>query len=272
VSPLLIPAKQVKFYRLILVVTGFIRNLAVILTLINETVSTPADQEPTISIVTVTFNAQEYLQQTIDSVAVLDYPHIRFIVIDGGSTDATVQIIRKNAEQIHYWVSEKDRGIYDAFNKGWSAADPQGYVLYLGAGDKILTLPAAENMGKADVIYGKVILDEKVTFQSKVDFRLKLGNTLHHQALLVRKRLAPEPPFDLQFRTYADFDFNQRLLKKGVKFLYDDHFLSYALPGGVSQQFKTAESLSIVRKNFGPLFSLAARGYYFLQGIRKKRG
>lgn len=227
---------------------------------------------PLINIVVVTFNAVQHLRQTIESVALLDYPRVQLIVIDGGSKDGTVDIIRDQERHIHYWVSEKDKGIYDAFNKGWNAADPESYVLYLGAGDKILTLPAIENIRRANVIYGQVILDEKVTFRSKVDFRLKLGNTLHHQALLVKKSVMPQSPFDLQFRTYADFDFNQRLLKQKVVFIFDNNFLSYALPGGVSQQFNTAESLSVVRKNYGLLFFVLARGYYFLQEIRKRIG
>jgi len=225
---------------------------------------------PMITIVTVTFNAEKHLQATIDSVAKLDYPNLRFLVIDGGSKDTTVEIIKKNAQHIDHWVSEKDKGIYDAFNKGWNAADPESYVLYLGAGDTVLSLPPAGALQGADVVYGKVILDETTVFQSKVDFRLKLGNTLHHQAMLVKKSLCPPSPFDLRFKTYADFDLNQRLLKQGVKFAFHDDFVSYALPGGVSQQFKTAESLSIVKKNFGFLYYLLAAGYYSLQHVRDR--
>lgn len=71
-----------------------------------------------ISIITVSYNAAATIEQTILSVIGQEYPHIEYIVIDGGSTDGTVDIIRKYEDKIAYWVSEPDQGIYDAMNKG----------------------------------------------------------------------------------------------------------------------------------------------------------
>ena len=76
------------------------------------------DDKPLISIITVVFNGERYLEQTIQSVIDQTYDNVEYIIIDGGSTDGTLDIIKKYEDKIDYWVSEKDNGIYDAMNKG----------------------------------------------------------------------------------------------------------------------------------------------------------
>lgn len=221
-----------------------------------------------ISIITVVKNGASHLEETILSVienkAIRD---IDYIVIDGGSTDGTTDIIRKYADQISYWVSEPDNGIYDAMNKGWAAATDDSFILFLGAGDRIISLP--DNMcsyRQNDVVYGSVRMGEKTIFKARADFHLKMYNSLHHQALLVNKALHPDPPFNCLYRVYADFDFNQRLLKSGANFVYSPEFVGYARPGGVSDRHCFDESLRIISKNFGFLWSaLALSGYYAMK-------
>lgn len=208
-------------------------------------------KEPPITIVTVVYNGAEHIEETIGSVLSLDYGNLAYVIIDGGSTDGTVEIIGKYADRLASWVSEPDSGIYDAMNKGWAAAAPESFVLFLGAGDRVLALP--ENMhefGPNDVIYGDVHVGERL-FHGNAGFGLRCNNTLHHQALLVPRALHPEPPFDTRFRVYADFDFNQRLLKMGANFVYSRGLRAYALPGGLSGKKAHRETLRIVRKNFG---------------------
>ncbi len=226
-------------------------------------------EKPIITIITVVFNAGKFLEQTILSVLEQKHHKIDFIVIDGGSKDETLSIIERYKSKIHYWVSEPDKGIYDAFNKGWNAAREDSYILYLGAGDKIISLPDDSIIYNSQVLYGRVILENE-TYLSKADFRLKLGNIMHHQALLVKKSLSPTPPFDIRFKTYADFDFNQRLYIANVKFTYSDNLLSYALPGGVSHRFNLSESISIVKKNFGIAYAFFACLYYLFQNIKNR--
>jgi glycosyltransferase involved in cell wall biosynthesis len=222
---------------------------------------------PVVCIITVTLNGVKFLEQTIESVLGLAYPNVEFIIIDGGSKDGTVDILLKYNEQIDYWVSEPDEGIYDAMNKGWSLANEQSFILYLGAGDTIISLPSNMAAYKSNqIIYGKVMLGAGKTFESKADFRLRLTNTLHHQALLINKSIHPGPPFDRKFKVYADFDFSQRLYKKGFKFVKSENFLSSASPAGASKTYYRGEMANIIRKNFGPLYAACFK----LNGMRKR--
>jgi glycosyltransferase involved in cell wall biosynthesis len=225
------------------------------------------EQNPLISIITVTFNNSRSLEQTIKSVLELEYPNIEYIIIDGGSKDGTVEILRRNNDLIDYWVSEPDDGIYDAMNKGWSLANKDAFILYLGAGDTIKSLPSDMATYKStEIVYGKVLLGGGKTFESKADFRLRLTNTLHHQALLINKSIHPEPPFDKRFKVYADFDFSQRLYKKGFKFIKSENFLSSASPAGASKTHYRSEMAAVIRKNYGPFYA----AFFKLNGIRKK--
>ncbi|MDD2851690.1 MAG: glycosyltransferase family 2 protein [Desulfuromonadaceae bacterium] len=221
-----------------------------------------------ISAVTVVRNDAAHLERTILSVieqkatSLIDY-----IVIDGGSTDETTAIIRKYSEHIIYWVSEPDAGIYDAMNKGWSAAEDGSFILFLGAGDRIISLPETmTRYGPNDVVYGSVQIGETCVFTARTDFHLKLYNSLHHQALLVNKSLHPAPPFNCNYQIYADFDFNQRLKIAGAHFVYTPDFTGYARPGGVSDRHCFAETVRIVASNFGFLWAaLAFSGYYAMK-------
>lgn len=221
-----------------------------------------------ISIVTVVKNAAPLLEKTIISVlenrAVQD---IDYLIVDGGSTDGTVDVIRKYADHISYWVSVPDSGIYDAMNKGWAVAAPDSFILFLGAGDLLLSLPKSIDTFRInEVVYGTVRTAENRYFMARADFHLKLYNSLHHQALLVNKQLHPEPPFNCRYPVYADFDFNQRLKNRGAEFVFSQDLLSYAQPGGVSDRHNFYESLSIVFANYGFLWAaLAFSGYYAMK-------
>ncbi|MBC7923122.1 MAG: glycosyltransferase [Ferruginibacter sp.] len=215
-----------------------------------------------ITIITTVLNGEKFLESTLLSViAQKSRAPVKYIVVDGGSSDGTLDVIKKYAYAIDHWISEPDQGIYDAMNKGWQLAGENSFILFLGAGDKILTLPAVHHLSGDEVVFGRVFFNGKHPFVCRAGFLLRITNTLHHQALLVHKKLQHSPPFDTQFRTYADFDFNQRLLKKKVTFVHSPDFSAYALPGGFSGRFNVAESLRVVKKNFG--FIHAAFGYFY---------
>ena len=118
---------------------------------------------PLISVVTVSYNAVSTIEQTILSVINQTYPHIEYIIIDGGSTYGTVDIIKKYADKIAYWVSEPDKGIYDAMNKGIKVATGE-WINFMNSGDclyrndtieKILNKSSTTN--NVSIIYGKTM-------------------------------------------------------------------------------------------------------------------
>jgi glycosyltransferase involved in cell wall biosynthesis len=221
-----------------------------------------------LTVITVVLNGEEHLEETIRSVIRIKTHNIRYIVVDGGSTDNTIELIKKYENHIDYWISEKDDGLYDAMNKGWRLADDSTGILFLGAGDRIICLP--ENMPSPDqstIVFGRVFLGKKKLFRSRVNMQLRFANTLHHQCLIIPKRLHTPPPFNIAYRIYSDFDFNQRLLKQGALFKYDEHFLSYALPGGASAKY-SAESYKISFRNFGMLWGMMAYLFYRYNGIK----
>ena len=225
------------------------------------------ETNPLVCIITVTFNGARYLEETIKSVLGLAYQNIEYIVIDGGSKDGTLDLLRKYEDRIDYWVSEPDEGIYDAMNKGWSLANDEAFILFLGSGDTIISLP--DNMAQyknTDIIYGRVLTGEGIVFVSQVNFKLRLSNTLHHQALLIKKSIHPQPPFDKRFKTFADFDFNQRLYKKGYKFVKSENFLASSAPVGASGRHNLSEVTALIRKNFGLFWACL----YIIHYLRKK--
>jgi glycosyltransferase involved in cell wall biosynthesis len=225
---------------------------------------------PLVSIITVTFNAKIELEKTILSVIELKKEHgnIEFIIIDGGSKDGSCDILHKYSKHISYSISEPDHGIYDAMNKGWKVAKIDSLIIYLGAGDKIISLPRFSPELTGKIIYGNAQLEHKL-FKSKFSSKLKLGNTLHHQALLVPKKIHPAAPFNTKYKVYADFDFNQRLMKSGACFIYEKHFLASVLPDGISSYLNITEMTSIVRKNFGCLTFCLSYIYLSYQRLRR---
>jgi len=214
------------------------------------------ETNPLVCIITVTFNGAPLLEKTIRSVLELSYPNVEYIVIDGGSKDGTLDILKKYEDRIDYWISERDEGIYDAMNKGWLLANDDAFILFIGSGDTIISLPENVMQYKnADVIYGMVLTGEGRRFVSQVNFKLRLSNTLHHQALLIKKSVHLQPPFDTHFKKFADFDFNQRLLKQKCKFQRAENFLAASAPVGFSGTPDLNEVTSIIRKNFGSFWA-----------------
>ncbi len=217
---------------------------------------------PRLSIVTVVKNSGQALKETVENVSRLAYPNIEYIVVDGGDTAASDPVLDRYRDVVTVRIQEPDMGIYDAMNKGWQAASAEGNILYLGAGDKVLSLPRKmEKLSHGHVLFGDVWIGKERFFRSRVSRQLKFANTLHHQALIIPKRIHPAPPFNQTYRVYADFDFNQRLLKDGVNFFHDDSFVSYAAPGGESAIY-SKESYKISMNNFGLFWGALSYAFF----------
>ena len=116
------------------------------------------NEYPKISIVTVVYNGEETIEETILSVKNLSYSNVEYIIIDGGSTDETLNIIKKYEDKIDYWISEKDNGIYDAMNKGIKKATSE-FVIFMNGGDTFFDENVLANIEKDltndfDIYYG----------------------------------------------------------------------------------------------------------------------
>jgi glycosyltransferase involved in cell wall biosynthesis len=231
------------------------------------------ENHPLITVITVVFNGEKTIESTIKSVINFKKKNkfFRYIIIDGNSTDNTKKILLNYDHEISYWISEPDKGIYDAMNKGWNLAE-ESHILFLGSGDKIVELPNQLDLinGERKIYYGKVMIGSKL-FKSKFNYRFKMGNTLHHQALLIHKSASSDSPFDLRYKVYADYDFSVRLFKKGYKFIHLENLRAEAAPGGLSSTMYLREMLHIIERNFGLPWMSAAYLYYMSQILKNRK-
>lgn len=169
-------------------------------------------KEPLISIITVSYNAANTIEQTILSVINQNFKDFEYIVIDGGSTDGTVDIIKKYQDKITFWVSEPDKGIYDAMNKGIQIAKGE-WVNFMNAGDGFYNSNVFVNVfginRTSDVIYGdnmlcynwgKIILAPDVL--SKTNQNMVFG----HQTVFMKRDIVLKYQFDCNYRIAADYD------------------------------------------------------------------
>lgn len=213
---------------------------------------------PGITIVTVVLNARALLAKSLESVLVLQRQDVAYIIVDGASSDGTVDDLRASGDRLEYWMSERDRGIYNAMNKAVGLVAPGSFVLFLGAGDTILRLPDADTLAAAQavgtqVLYGDVLIGQAV-FRSYFSKKLQYRNTLHHQGLLVRRSAIPEPWFDESFKVFSDWNLNFELFTLGVSAQRLDYMVAHAEPAGVSSKLHLSEIARLVATRCG-LFS-----------------
>jgi glycosyltransferase involved in cell wall biosynthesis len=195
-----------------------------------------------LTIITVVFNDEKCLENTMLSVLEQCYKDIEYIIIDGGSTDGTVDIIKKYQHRINYWVSEKDNGIYDAMNKGVSLASGE-WINFMNSGDffydnNTLKLVFESNDLKyTDVIFGhhQVVYPHKKKI-AKAGFVKDIwkGSQFSHQSSFVRSSLLRKNVFNISNRISADFEFFYNQIKSKRVFKRKDIIISSISSGGVS--------------------------------------
>jgi len=203
-------------------------------------------KNPKVSIITVVYNGITHLEQTILSVIGQSYDNIEYIIIDGGSTDGTVELIKKYEDKIAYWVSEPDGGIYDAMNKGITQAS--GEIVGLINADDWYELDAVAKVLEAfqttdaDVVHGSMqIFQENGTgFVKGVEkdlSKLKKGMLLNHPTVFVKRSLYETyGMFDTSYRIVADWEMMVRWWLKDVKFVGVSETLANFRMGGVSSE------------------------------------
>jgi glycosyltransferase involved in cell wall biosynthesis len=268
-----------------------------------------------VSIVTVTYNPGELLEPTMRSVAEQVGVQIDYVVVDGASKDGTVERLRsfgKRIEEIeadggqdernqltYRWVSEPDRGLYDAMNKGLAMASGD-YVLFLNAGDtlahpRVLADLWSERKGAA-VYYGQAMVVESMGGRElglrkplppqDLNWRsLRFGMVVSHQAFVIKRELAL--PYDLQYRICADIDWMIRCLRaldpgalgpevvssKALGVHFANRVLVHFLDGGLSSQRRKAawkERFLIMSRHYGPLNNLLNHGWIVIRYVLRR--
>jgi glycosyltransferase involved in cell wall biosynthesis len=230
-------------------------------------------EQPLVTIITVVFRAKDDLASLLNNVFEHDPRHFELIVIDGNSNDGTVELLREWDEKIDYWLSEPDKGIYDAMNKAQALA--QGDFLYhLNAGDKLLQLPREElelaRRDNIDVASFRVSVDGNREFSPSSGSMLKLKNTLHHQGTFYRRQTFL--PYDVRYKVLGDFDVNQRLALRGANMRMFDKVVAWHSSGGAGDTMTGYdEHSSILRKNYGWFYLVASLVLSEWKGIKTRR-
>lgn len=213
-----------------------------------------------VSIITVVLNDDVGLKRTIESVLAQTYDDIEFLVIDGGSSDGTLRVIEEHKADINFWISEEDKGIYYAMNKGIKKSTGE-WINFMNAGDTFYdkeTLKSLFELNKAaefDVFYGDRhvrfdgVRPNKIIKAGAIE-KLFMGSQFCHQSSFVRRSLLKEEQFNTTYNIAADFYFFLQCYLEGRKFFYAGIPIASVESGGVSdieQGRVVVEWRSIVR-------------------------
>ena len=243
---------------------------------------------PKFSIITVTYNAGKVLEDTIQSVITQTYKNVEYIIVDGKSTDGTMDIVNRYRENIHTIVSEPDKGLYDAMNKGIALATGD-YLCFLNAGDELheddtLQLIVHSLNGEKelpDVIYGETaIVDEKGHFlrmrrlstpEHLTWKSFQHGMLVCHQAFMPRRDLAVK--YNLKYRFSADFDWCIRIMKKS-RVLHNTHLtiIDYLNEGMTTRNHKASlkERFHIMCHHYGTASTIMRHMGFAVRMVYKK--
>lgn len=242
---------------------------------------------PKFSIITVCYNAEATLEDTIQSVISQTYHHVEYIIVDGASKDRTMDIVNRYRDRIAVVVSEPDKGLYDAMNKGIRLATGD-YLCFLNAGDSFHEDDTLQQMVHSihtlqlpDVLYGETELvdheghflrmrrlqaPEHLTWKS-----FRQGMLVCHQAFFPRRDLVM--PYDLRYRFSADFDWCIKIMKKS-KVLHNTHLtlIDYLAEGMTTHNHQASlkERFLIMARHYGWASTVAHHAWFALRLLLKK--
>lgn len=239
-----------------------------------------------LSVITVTYNAEHTLERTLKSVREQTYPAIEHIIVDGNSNDGTVALIHRYENERLKWISEPDKGLYDAMNKGIKMATGD-YLCFLNAGDTfydtdtVQKIFASSDEGHSpDMLYGETaIVDDNGRFlhmrrlQAPKNLTwksFKHGMVVCHQAFIVKRELVE--PYDLSYRFSADFDWCIRMMKKAKNIYNTDLILVNYLNTGMTTANRKAslrERYRIMEKHYGKVSTFLYHIWFVIRAIIK---
>jgi glycosyltransferase involved in cell wall biosynthesis len=202
---------------------------------------TSLKDKPLITVITVVFNGEQFLEETILSVINQTYGNVEYIIIDGGSTDSTLEIIRKYEHAIDYWVSEKDKGIYDAMNKGIDLATGE-WLNFMNADDVFFNHQVLGNMipifCKSEcVLYsGSIQYDLGNVICPSMGKDTFLHNTIPHQGAFYSRVLFVSFRYDDKLRIMADYELNLLISQSNKEYLLSKDIIAQCRDGGVSRR------------------------------------
>lgn len=191
----------------------------------------------TLSIITINFNNKDGLQKTINSVIQQSFKDYEWIIIDGGSSDGSEDVIKTHQSHFSFWCSEPDKGIYNAINKGLLHASGD-YIQFLNSGDWLYNSTSLEKAfaqidGKYDIYYGDMVQVNDggklnpITYPDELGFLFFPYNNICHQATLYKRSLFDNNPYDESFRIVSDWAMNLKLLFNGSTFKHINQYIVY---------------------------------------------
>lgn len=198
---------------------------------------------PLVSVVTVVFNGKDFIERTLENVLAQDYPNIEYIVIDGGSTDGTLEILSRYQSKFAYFCSESDCGIYDAMNKGIAVASG-AWINFMNAGDEFwavdtVSKSATQMLGVASILYGDVEIHYPGFYRTEnagSPDKLWQGMQFCHQSAFISLQYHKANPFNITNKISADLEFFHAAHQKDVKFKNLNQIASRVITGGVSEK------------------------------------
>lgn len=221
---------------------------------------------PLLSIITVNLDDRDGLARTLRSVAAQSFSDREIVVVDGGSRDGSVDVIRDAGPLVTTWCSEPDRGVYDAQNKGIARARGT-YLLFLNSGDALASTDALERLlagpPEEDIVYGDAVIrhldgrDEAWTFPDRLTFEFLMRESLAHPATAIRRSLFERlGPYDATLRIVADYElFLKAIVMERVSTRHVGHPIAVHAAGGLSWTHEGlgAERKKVQERTLGPV-------------------
>lgn len=224
-------------------------------------------KNPKISIITVSYNSSKYIERTIKSIINQTYKNLEYIIVDGKSVDNTLDIIEKYKTKIDVLISEPDKNLYDAMNKGIEKSSGE-YLIFMNAGDIIKDDKSLESVIKKsngeDFIYGETrYINEygklkkwhkQTPQQNQISYKSFInGMVVCHQSMIIKKKIVQF--YDINtWKVSSDIDWSIRTLKKAKSFYHYKDVFCYYLEGGISNKMRKKsikERFFISIKHFG---------------------